>query len=548
LGQDTSQVLHTIVAQQKRRAKGSNVKELLTLQQELLRTQLFTLTHDAVILCNHEQRIIACNPTAEQLYGWSEQDAKGHNPHTLLQSRVYIEKEAEKEAENRPPPSLPSNEDYWEGKLVQSCQNGTAMVVKCRQSRLHNGHGEHIATLIICQDISAQQQMERALETQLQQTAIAQGIGLSTGEVASDRRIFEANLIGMSVSDTYGNIFEANDALLSLIGYTHEDIQNGLNWRQITPPEYREIGEQAIEEIYQNGISRPCEKEYVRKDGTRVPVLFVGALIDHHTDTYTSLIIDITSQKELERQRETFMSIIGHELRTPLTAINGSLQLAQRRIQRFMQGAPTLSTETEMLLNKQLKLVDQSLRQARVQNRLINDMLDISRLAIDKLELSFQPYNLIDIVREAVDDLRYTENYHTIELNLPPQDNIQVLADSDRIGQVISNYISNALKYSPPDGSIQVRIEPGENDVRVSVHDRGPGLSEETQKHIWDRYYRANGSGSKEQKKQGVNLGLGLYICQVLIKRHHGQVGVISTEGEGSTFWFSLPLLQKTGK
>jgi signal transduction histidine kinase len=236
------------------------------------------------------------------------------------------------------------------------------------------------------------------------------------------------------------------------------------------------------------------------------------------------------------------MSIIGHELRTPLTAINGSLQLAQRRIQRFMQGEPTLSTEAEMLLNKLLKLLDQSLRQARVQNRLINDMLDISRLAIDKLELSLQPHNLIDIVRETVDDLRYTESYHTIDLNVPPQNDIQVLADSDRIGQVISNYITNALKYSPPDKPIKVWVELRENDVRVCVHDQGPGLSEEAQKHIWDRYYRAN--TSKEQKKQGVNLGLGLHICQVLIKRHHGQVGVESTEGEGSTFWFSLPLLQ----
>ena len=100
----------------------------------------------------------------------------------------------------------------------------------------------------------------------------------------------------MSVSDTYGNIFEANDALLSIIGYTHEDIQNGLNWRQITPPEYREISEQAVEEVYQNGISRPFEKEYVKKDGTRVPVLFVGALIDRNTDTYTLRHAGITGR------------------------------------------------------------------------------------------------------------------------------------------------------------------------------------------------------------------------------------------------------------
>ncbi|BCL78386.1 PAS domain S-box protein [Ktedonobacteria bacterium brp13] len=360
------------------------------------------------------------------------------------------------------------------------------------------------------------------------------------------RQFFASNIIGMQVSNTAGVILDANDAFLKMIGYTQEDLEHHqLNWRQITLPEYIEVCEQEIEELYTKEVSRTYEKELYTKDGRRISVLVIGALLDRNTETFTTLIIDNTLQKRLAYQQETFMSIIGHELRTPLTAINGSIQLAQRRMQRFIENATPLSPEVEVLLNKQFKLLDQSLRQARVQNRLINDMLDISRLAVDKLELSLQPCNIIDIVQETVDDLRYTETDHTIKFKPPEQAEIKVIVDSDRIGQVISNYITNALKYSDPFEPITVTVELKENEVLVGVHDHGPGLSTEEQKHIWDRYYQVGkqqSDKSPDAQRRNVNLGLGLHICQVLITRHKGHVGVESIEGQGSSFWFTLPL------
>ncbi|GCE08697.1 PAS domain-containing sensor histidine kinase [Dictyobacter aurantiacus] len=357
------------------------------------------------------------------------------------------------------------------------------------------------------------------------------------------KALIDANIIGFMLAERDGKIVEVNDKLLEMLDYTQEDVATGrLNWRNVTPDEYRSIDDQAVKDIQETGVFMPFEKEYRDKHGQRVPVMIAGTIVDNTRHLCAIIVVDLRTQKQLEKQKEMFMSIVGHELRTPLTAINGSVQLAQRRIQRFLQERPDkLPSDVEVMINKLYKLLEQSLRQTRVQNRLINDMLDVSRLAIDRLELFMQPGNLISVVKETVDDLHYTEGNHPISLILPEQRYIPVLMDSDRISQVVANYISNALKYSDPDAPITVEITADDSQARVWVHDRGEGMSKEEQKQIWNRYYRTN--QARDKKATGVNLGLGLHICQVLIERHHGQVGVTSRKGKGTSFWFSLPLM-----
>src|SRR5262249_12831034 len=115
-----------------------------------------------------------------------------------------------------------------------------------------------------------------------------------------------------------------------------------------------------------------------------------------------------------------------------------------------------------------------------------------------------------------------------------------ILADADRIGQVVTNYLTNAIKYSPEDQGIQIGLRVEGRAARVWVQDHGPGLSPEAQAHLWERFYRA--AQGKAQRGALGGLGLGLYISRTLIRLHHGQVGVQSEPGKGSTFWFTLPL------
>ncbi len=244
--------------------------------------------------------------------------------------------------------------------------------------------------------------------------------------------------------------------------------------------------------------------------------------------------------RESNRRMDEFLGMAGHELRTPLTAIKGNIQLAKRQLKKNISPGE-LSAED---LSNRLKLVEELLeraeRQVRLQNRLVGDLLDVSRIQADKIELNMEPCDLITIVREAVQDQSQLTSSRTICLNLPAEEIVPVVADADRIGQVVINYLTNALKYSAAVRPVEVSFQVEEKMARVSVRDEGPGLSVEEQQYIWERFHQVE--RIKVQSGSSGGLGLGLHICRTIVERHQGQVGVESTPGEGSTFWFTLPL------
>jgi PAS domain S-box-containing protein len=354
------------------------------------------------------------------------------------------------------------------------------------------------------------------------------------------RRLFEANLLGTTVSNSQGAIIEANDAFLQMVGYSREELQAGkVNWRALSAQETAHLDDQAVAEMHESGVCHPYEKEYIHKEGYRVPVMLAAAHMGG-TDHDVAIVVDLSVRKEIEKQREMLLSIVSHELRTPLTSIVGTIQLAQRRVQRYLKHHPKLDAGTREFLESIDQLQEQAMRQARVQNRLIDDLLDASRLALDRLELSLQLHDLVSIVRETVEDMSSMEADHELVVSLPEQEKLPVYVDSTRIAQVITNYINNAHKYASPGTPIRVEIRVTDSEASVWVHDQGPGLDKEVQHQIWKRFYRV--SGVQDQSGEGVNLGLGLHICQMLIERHGGQVGVESEPGKGASFWFSLPV------
>jgi signal transduction histidine kinase len=162
------------------------------------------------------------------------------------------------------------------------------------------------------------------------------------------------------------------------------------------------------------------------------------------------------------------------------------------------------------------------------------------------LELRRAPCDLEDVVREQVAALRVANPLRVLRLEMAAESPIQVEADADRIGQVVANYVSNALKYSPEDRLVRVRVAVKGGWARVAVVDQGPGLPAHEQERIWGRFYRAE--GVRVQSGSAVGLGLGLHICKIIVEGHGGRVGIASRVGHGSTFWFTLPLADGTAR
>ena len=172
------------------------------------------------------------------------------------------------------------------------------------------------------------------------------------------------------------------------------------------------------------------------------------------------------------------------------------------------------------------------------QNRLVGDLLDVSRVRAGKLEFHVERCDLASIVRDATTAQRLAWPGRTIELDAPDAE-VSVNADAQRIEQVVTNYLTNALKYSPGDASVAISLGVTTREARVAVRDHGAGLTREQQQHVWERFHRV--PGVKQQSGSGAGLGLGLYICRGIVERHGGRVGLESVPGKGSTFEFTLP-------
>jgi len=244
---------------------------------------------------------------------------------------------------------------------------------------------------------------------------------------------------------------------------------------------------------------------------------------------------------ETKAQMDTFLGIASHELKTPLTSLKLSLQLSQRRLHQLTQGTNGAVAARDARLQVAVEQLNRTVHQMERMEALVNDLVDVSRIQEGKLELHVDRVDLVAIIREVVEEQREEAPGRTISFEGPAgRSQVEVSADAGRIEQVVTNFLTNALKYSLADRSVEIRIEVESEQARVWVRDQGLGLPLEEQEHIWERFHRVK--GVDVQSGAGVGLGLGLYISRMIVERHNGQVGVQSVPGRGSTFWFTLPL------
>lgn len=242
----------------------------------------------------------------------------------------------------------------------------------------------------------------------------------------------------------------------------------------------------------------------------------------------------VIALREANKRMDEFLGIACHELKTPLAAIKGNIQLAERRLARHthQQEKPLDTLLPELLENAN--------RQTDRLDRLVSDLLDVSRIQAGKLEMREMACNLVDIVHDAVREQRLIWPNRKLLLEMSPIEIVPIYADAVRIGQVVTNFLTNALKYSLEGRPVEITLSVEGKTAQVAVRDQGPGFLAEEKEHIWERFHRAK--GVEVQSGSGVGLGLGLYISRTIIERHGGHVDVESIPGQGSTFWFTLPL------
>ena len=247
----------------------------------------------------------------------------------------------------------------------------------------------------------------------------------------------------------------------------------------------------------------------------------------------TSLILlaieDITERKQLEQQKDEFISIASHELKTPITSVKAYAQILGQRFRKIDDlKSAQLAEKMDLQLDKLTSL--------------IGDLLDVTKIEAGRIQFNESYFDFNKVVNVIVEDLQRATIKHRIVKELQPS--ATVYGDQDRLGQVITNFITNAIKYSPQADKIIVKTTVDKTKLTLGVQDFGLGLSKVDQAKVFERFYRV--SGSDQNTYPG--LGLGLYISSEIIQRHNGRIWVENKKikhENGSTFCFSLPLAKR---
>ncbi len=366
------------------------------------------------------------------------------------------------------------------------------------------------------------------------------------------RRLFESNLIGVAFWTIDGFIIDANDAFLQLAGYTRDEfaILGRINWRELTPVEYQDLDDRAILEVQTTGVSKIFEKEYIHRNGKRVPIVLGIALLNDSQEHGVAFVLDITDRKLAEKEcdrllqcertarqeaeiankiKDEFLAVLSHELRTPLNPILGWSKMLRTR--KF----------DEKTTNRALETIE---RNAKLQTQLIEDLLDVSRILQGKLNLSICPVSLVMVVEAALETVRLAAEAKSVQIQTIFDASLgQVMGDSNRLQQVVWNLLSNAVKFTPTGGRVGIRLMEAGNQVQIQVSDTGKGISPDFLPYVFDYFRQADGTTTRTFG----GLGLGLAIVRKVVEMHGGKVQAESPgEGSGATFTVELPLLVRS--
>jgi PAS domain S-box-containing protein len=364
------------------------------------------------------------------------------------------------------------------------------------------------------------------------------------------RRLVEANIIGIMIGDARGRIIEANDAFLDLLGYGREDLVSGrIRWTKLTPVEWAAADQDAIAQLSETGTCKPYEKEYFRKDGSRVPVLVGGAFFEQKRDEGVVFVIDMTERKRAENKLRAseqrlldaqmelahvnrvstmgqLATSIAHEVNQPLSGVIANAEACLRWLGR---GTPDLDSA-----RRSVKwIIEDGNRASEVIRRV--------RTLANKTGNEKVPLNVNDLIGETIALLQRELNNHRVALRtelaaaLPA-----ILGDRVQLQQVLINLVMNGLEamqsVTDRPRDLVIRSHGGEDQlVLVAVTDSGAGISAENAERLFNAFFTTKSSG----------MGMGLSICRSIIEAHGGRMSAANNAGPGARFEFTLPLYQE---
>lgn len=366
-------------------------------------------------------------------------------------------------------------------------------------------------------------------------------------------QLIDSSVEFISVLDKDCNYITVNRKVEGKMGLSREQLQ-GKNILEITPKAKGSAKMDCIQKALKGEITHLGKRRSVSMPDLYIDTYFIPLTIQDQVEGVIIMSRDVTevvlsegllqeknrelqnsidllrSQELKDEQKNNFIAMASHELKTPITSIKGYVQLLLNAFDKEKGEKPLPS----LLVRSSLISVDKQI--ARL-TRLISELLDLTKIETGTLELKKEKFSLNELAIETIEDILYTNTKHRI--NLFHDFHGHVFADKDRIGQVMINFLTNAIKYSPNSEKIDVTIRrTPNNEIAFSVKDYGIGIDKEEQKKIFERFYRAQ--GKDEQTYPG--FGIGLFIANEFVHKHGGRLTVESEKGKGSEFTFTLPI------
>lgn len=410
--------------------------------------------------------------------------------------------------------SLKSTGRYGPYEKEYIRKDGTRYPVLLNGVTIEDPGGTRIWSII--QDISERKRAEQSIRDQAQQT----------------QAILDNIVDGIITIDRKGIIASANPAALQIFDYSLRDLL-GKNVSVLMPEPQSRAHDSYMCDYLATGVARVVgvsrEMDGRRRDGTIFPIeLSVSEVSRQDQPMFIGMVRDITERKRVERMKNEFVSTVSHELRTPLTSIAGSLGLL-------------LGDALGELPAPMRPLLEIAHKNGQRLSYLINDLLDMEKIAAGKMQFDMQDTALMPLVEQALSaNQGYAETRQVrIKLTERVPAEIRVWADSQRLQQVLANFLSNAAKFSSEGSTVELGARLRGTSARIWVRDWGPGIPREFRSRIFEKFSQAD---SSDARKRG-GTGLGLAITKELVERMGGAVGFESTLGEGSTFWAEVPVV-----